>query len=68
MGWVGWMELKKQVFCADCRVRLSDSIYPPALSRRARRVLPKGSISKKKYVCHDCSVIQAFQMIGGVKK
>jgi hypothetical protein len=54
---------KSQVFCADCRIRLSDSIYPPALSRRSRRDLPSGSLKRKKYVCHGCSVMQAMESL-----
>ena len=54
---------KSQVFCADCGVRLSDSIYPPALSRRSRRDLPNGSLKPKKYVCHGCSVMQAMESL-----
>ena len=52
---------KSQVFCADCGVRLSDSIYPPALSRRSRGHYPSGNPKPKKYVCHDCSVMQAME-------
>jgi hypothetical protein len=54
---------KSQVFCADCGARLSESIYPPALSRRSRRDLPNGSLKRKKYVCHGCSVMQAWASI-----
>lgn len=62
------MKKKAQVFCTDCRVRLSDSIYPPALSRRDRTPYPGGQPKPKKYVCYDCSVMQAAGwIIGGVK-
>lgn len=53
---------KPQVFCTDCRMRLSDSIYPPALSRRSRRDLPSGALKPRKYVCHGCSVMQAWSL------
>lgn len=52
---------KSQVFCGDCGVRLAESIYPPALSRRSRRDLPGGSLKPKKYVCYGCSVMQAME-------
>jgi len=52
---------KSQVFCADCGVRLSDSIYPPALSRKDRGHHANGNIKPKKYVCHGCSVMQAME-------
>jgi hypothetical protein len=54
---------KSQVFCADCGVRLSDSIYPPALSRKDRGHHANGNIKPKKYVCHDCSVMQAMSSL-----
>lgn len=56
---------KSQVFCADCGVRLSDSIYPPALSRRTRGHYPSGNPKPKKYVCHHCSVMQAMSSLAG---
>lgn len=54
---------KRQTFCGDCGVRLAESIYPPALSRRSRRDLPNGPLKPKKYVCHGCSVMQAWASI-----
>jgi len=51
---------KSQTFCTDCRVRLADSIFPPALSRRPRVRYPGGQMSPKKYVCHECGVMQAW--------
>jgi len=54
---------KRQTFCVDCGVRLAESIYPPALSRRSRRDLPNGPLKPKKYVCHGCSVMQAWASI-----
>jgi hypothetical protein len=54
---------KSQVFCGDCGIRLSDSIYPPALSRKDRGHHTNGNIKPKKYVCHDCSVMQAMSSL-----
>ena len=56
---------KFQVFCSECGMRLSDSIYPPALSRKPRGYRltvdnPNRAIMPKKYVCYDCSVMQAM--------
>jgi hypothetical protein len=51
---------KPQTFCADCGARLADSMYAPALSRRERGRYASGNTKPKKYVCHDCSVMQAF--------
>ena len=54
---------KSQVFCGDCGIRLSDSIYQPALSRKDRGHHTNGNIKPKKYVCHDCSVMQAMSSL-----
>jgi hypothetical protein len=53
---------KNQTFCGDCGFRLSDSIYAPALSRKNRDRYPSGNLKPKKYVCHDCGVIQAMSL------
>jgi hypothetical protein len=51
---------KLQVFCTDCKTRLAESIFPPALSRRLRGRDRRGNLKPQKYVCYECSVIQAF--------
>ena len=58
---------KAQIFCSDCGLRLSDSIYPPALSRKHQGRYASGNLKPNRYVCHECGVRQAWEVVKEVR-